>query len=51
MTWSMLSFTPELIREGFTTATRAAAAGGVTTIVDMPLYKNRYIIIGDLISE
>src|SRR5881396_984484 len=23
--------------EGFTTATRAAAAGGVTTIVDMPL--------------
>ena len=24
--------------EGFWTATRAAAAGGVTTIVDMPLY-------------
>lgn len=24
--------------EGFETATRAAAAGGVTTIVDMPLY-------------
>lgn len=24
--------------EGFWTATQAAAAGGVTTIVDMPLY-------------
>lgn len=24
--------------EGFWTATKAAAAGGVTTIVDMPLY-------------
>ena len=24
--------------EGYWTATRAAAAGGVTTIVDMPLY-------------
>lgn len=23
--------------EGYTTATRAAAAGGITTIVDMPL--------------
>lgn len=28
--------------EGFATATKAAAAGGFTTIVDMPLWVNEY---------
>lgn len=32
-----LSFAFPILQEGFETATKAAAAGGFTTIVDMPL--------------
>lgn len=32
--------------EGFASATKAAAAGGITTIVDMPLYGTRRLGVG-----
>lgn len=32
--------------EGFTSVTKAAAAGGITTIVDMPLYGTRRLGVG-----